>query len=154
MRTRFVQRVAAGAGAALLLAAGIAEAQWVFLARHAIGRVEQMSQQAKAPSGPSYDSATVMLDAPADRVYATVLRHIKARTDLTLTQDDPKSMVVQFTNGAQIAGVTVNAMGDNLSQLMIVSAHTGAQPNAANLVVDGVLRVCGEMKIECSRAGK
>ena len=60
-------------------------------------------------------------------------------------------MLVQFSKGAQVAGVKVNAMGDNLSQLLISSAHTGSQPNAAELVVDSVLRVCTELKVSCAR---
>ena len=55
-------------------------------------------------------------------------------------------------DGGQVAGVKVNAMGDNLSQLLISSAHTGTQQNAADLVVDAVLRICGEMKVQCARS--
>ena len=47
---------------------GVAQAQWALVAKRAIGRVEQMSQQSKDASGPSYDSAAVMLEAPADKV--------------------------------------------------------------------------------------
>lgn len=151
MNVQSLRRVVLGSGIALLLASTAAQAQWVFLARHVIGRVESMSQQSKNAGGPSYDTATVMLDASPDKVYDAVLRHVKARTDLTMTQNDATSMVVQFTNGTQIAGVKVNPMGDNLSQLLITSAHTSSQPNAADLVVDGVMRVCSEMKVQCSR---
>jgi hypothetical protein len=59
---------------------------------------------------------------------------------------------VQFTNGEQIAGIKVSALGDKLSHLLVSSAHSGAQPNAAVLVSDSVLRVCTEMKVVCSRA--
>lgn len=151
MNLQTMRRVAVGSGVVLMLASGVAQAQWVFLARHVIGRVESMSQQSKDAAGASYDTATVMLDASPAKVYEAVVRHVRARTDLTVTQNDPSSMVVQFTNGAQIAGVKVNPMGDNLSQLLITSAHTASQPNAADLVVDGVMRVCSEMKVECSR---
>lgn len=144
-------RLAAAAGVALLAASTLAEAQWIFVARHVIGRVEKMSQQSKEAGGASYDTATVMLDAPADKVYASVLSHVKARTDLTVTQQDASTMLVQFSKGAQVAGVKVNAMGDSLSQLLISSAHTGSQPNAAELVVDSVLRVCTELKVSCAR---
>jgi hypothetical protein len=56
------------------------------------------------------------------------------------------------TNGEQIAGIEVSAHADKLSQLVITSAHSGAQPNAAALVSDSVLRVCREMGVECPRA--
>ena len=146
-------RLAVGAGIAFLALSHAAEAQWVMLARHVVGRVESMSQQSKDPGGASYDTATVVLEAAPAKVYDAVVRHVRARTALTMTQNDPSSMVVQFTNGKQIAGVKVNPMGDNLSQLLVTSAHTASQPNAADLVVDGVLRVCGELKVECARPG-
>lgn len=148
------QRLAIVTSALLLALSSVAEAQWVFLARHVIGRIETMSQQSKEASGPSYDTATVMLDAAPDKVYAAVVSHVRARGDLTMTQNDPSSMIVQFTNGQQIAGVKVNPMGDNLSQLLVTSAHTASQPNAADIVVDSVLRVCREMNVQCARPAR
>jgi hypothetical protein len=151
MNLHRMRRFLLGSGVALLLVSSVAEAQWVLLARRVVGRVETMSQQSKDAGGASYDTATVMLDAAPDKVYDAVLRHVRARTDLTMTQNDASTMVVQFTNGQQIAGVKVNPMGDNLAQLLITSAHTASQPNAADLVVDAVLRVCREMNVECAR---
>ena len=135
------------------LAAGIAEAQWVMVARHAIGRVEQMSQ-AQGNNGASYDTAAVMLEAPSDKVFAAVQRGLANRKDLRITNEDSRQGLVQFTNGQQIAGIKVSALGDNVSHLLVTSAHSGSQPNAAALVSDSVLRVCKEMNVECSRAQK
>jgi hypothetical protein len=139
-------------GIAALLASEIANAQWVMLARRAVGRVEQMSQQSPQPNGPSYDSAVVMLEAPADKVYATVVQGVRNRQDLKITLENPGANLIQFTNGTQVAGIKVSALGDNLSHLLISSAHTGNQPNAAELVLNGVLRVCKDMNVECSQA--
>lgn len=70
-----------------ILASTAASAQWVMLARHVVGRVEQMSQS--APNvGASYDTATVILDAPADKIYETALRSIKAAPGITLTSEN------------------------------------------------------------------
>jgi hypothetical protein len=137
-------------GLAALLAASAAEAQWVLLARRAVGRVEQMSQQQS--NGASYDTAAVMLEAPADKVFAAVQRGLQNRSDLRITSEDSRQGLVQFTNGQQIAGIKVSALGDNLSHLLVTSAHSGQQPNAATLVSDSVLRVCRDMKVECSKA--
>ena len=141
-------------GIAALLASSIAEAQWVLLARRAVGRVEQMSQQSPQSGGPSYDSAAVMLEAPADKVYAAAVRGVKGAEakGIRITREDNSTLVVQFTNGEQVAGIKVSPLGDNLSHLLVTSAHTGAQPNAATLVMDSVLRVCKEMNVECTRA--
>lgn len=133
-----------------LLAPGFAEAQWVLVARKVVGRVEQMSQS-QGGSGASYDSAAVMLEAPADKVWDAVLRGLRNNTQgVTVTQENPADHVVQFTNGRQIAGIKVSNIGDNLTHLLISSAHTGEQPNASALVMNSVLRVCKEMGVECS----
>ncbi len=133
-----------------MLASGFAEAQWVLVARKVVGRVEQMSQS-QGGNGASYDSAAVMLEAPADKVWDAVLRGLRGNTQgVTVTQENPADHVVQFTNGQQIAGIKVSSIGDNLTHLMISSAHTGDQPNAAALVLSSVLRVCKETGVECS----
>jgi hypothetical protein len=138
-----------------LFASSVAEAQWVLLARKAVGRVEQMSQQSPQANGASYDSAAVMIAAPAEKVYAAVLRGLAANTQgVKVTSENPQERVVEFTNGQQIAGVKVSALGDELTHMLISSAHTGNQPDAAALVLNSVLRVCSEMKVECSRAGQ
>ena len=139
-----------GIALGLLCVPSLAEAQWVLLGKRVIGRVEQMSQT--QPNGPSYDSAVVMLDAPADKVYAAVVRGVSKAQGITITKDDPTQRLIQFTNGEQIAGIKVSALGDKLSHLLVSSAHSGSQPNAAVLVSDSVLRVCTEMKVVCSRA--
>jgi hypothetical protein len=140
-------------GAATMLAASAADAQWALVAKRAIGRVEQMSQQSPQASGPSYDSAAVMLEAPADKVYAAVLNGVRNNTrGLTITREDSAALVVQFTNGEQIAGIKVSPLSDTVSHLLVTSAHAGPQPNAAALVMDSVLRVCKEMNVECAPA--
>ena len=146
------RRVIALAAVALTITSTIAEAQWVMLARRAVGRVEQMSQQAPQPNGPSYDTAAVMLEVPADKVYAAVLNNLRNRQDLRITREDPAAQIVQFTNGQQIAGINVSPIGESLTHMMITSAHTGSQPDAAAMVLNAVLRVCKDMNVECSQA--
>ena len=98
------------------------------LARRAVGRVEQMSQQSPQSGGASYDSAAVMLDAPADKVYAAVLRGVAQRAGHHASRARmPPAMLVQFTNGEQIAGIKVSALGDNLTHMLdLVGAHRHA----------------------------
>jgi hypothetical protein len=139
-------------GIAALFASSIAEAQWVMLARRAVGRVEQMSQQSQQSGGANYDTAAVMLEAPADKVFATVVSGVRKAQGITVTREDQSAMLVQFTNGQQIAGIKVSSVGDNLTHLLISSAHTGTQQDAAALVLNSVLRVCKDMNVECSQA--
>ena len=140
---------------AVVLMSTVAEAQAaIFLARRVIGRVETMSQQSPKSSGASYDSAAVMLEAPAQKVFAAAVDALKRAQaqGITVTRVDTTELLVQFTNGQQIAGMKISSLGDKLSHMLITSAHAGSQPNAAALVSDSVLRVCSEMKVECSRA--
>ena len=143
---------AIAAGVALLAISSVAEAQWVMLARRAVGRVEQMSQQSPQSGGASYDSAAVMLDASANKVYTAVLRGLQNAQGVTITREVPTEGLVEFTNGQQVAGIKVSALSDELTHMMITSAHTGTQPNAAALVMNRVLRVCKDMNVECSQA--
>lgn len=141
------------AGAVLVLGVtGVAEAQWVMVARHVVGRVQQMSQQSQQQGGPSYDSAAVVLEAPADKVYVAVLKGLANAPGVTITRRDAGANLVQFTRGQQIAGIKLSVLNDNLTHMMISAAHSGAQADAAELVMDNVLRVCREVKIECSKA--
>jgi hypothetical protein len=152
---RAVARAIVAGTVAIVAASAVAEAQAaIFLARRVIGRVETMSQQAPQASGASYDSAAVMLEAPAQKVFATAVDALKRAQaqGITVTRVDSNEMLVQFTNGQQIAGMRISSLGDKLSHMLITSAHAGQQPNAAALVSDSVLRVCSEMKVECSRA--
>ena len=152
MRVSTLRPVAIMFAMAALLASAAAQAQWVMLARHVVGRVEQMSQQAPTSNGPSYDTAVVMLDAPADKVFATAVAAIRKAPGIRITNEDSAARLVQFTNETQIAGLKVSALGDNLSHILVSSAHTGPQPDAAALITQNILRVCQELKVECSRA--
>ena len=147
-----MRKVAIALGIVLLGASAVADAQWVAIAKRAIGRVQQISQQSQQPGGASYDTAAVMLEAPPNKVYAAVLRGLANAQGITITREMPTDGLVEFTNGQQIAGVKVSAIGDDLTHMLISSAHVGNQPNAAELVLNGVLRVCREMNVECSQA--
>lgn len=153
MKHSFLRATIIVCGLAALCASSLAEAQWVLVARRVIGRVEQMSQQSPQADGASYDSAAVMIEAPADRVYAAVLRGLANNTQgVKITSENAQQRLVEFTNGQQIAGIKVSALSDDLTHMLISSAHQGSQPDAAALVLNSVLRVCTEMKVECSRA--
>ena len=61
---------------------------------------------------------------------------------LKITREDSAGLVVQFTNGEQIAGIR-SQRADTVSHLLVTSAHAGSQPNAAALVMDSAARVQG-----------
>jgi hypothetical protein len=129
-----------------------ADAQWVTVARKAIGRVEQMTQSL-GNDGPSYDVAAVMLEAPIDGVWAGVLRALKANAaGITVTTEDSAQHLVQFTDGRQIAGIKLSVVGDRVTHLLVSSARQGGQAPASALVMDSVLRTCREVGVSCAPA--
>ncbi len=136
---------------ALTMGAISAQAQWVMVARAVSGRIQQMSDRSKDGSG--FDVATVVLEANADKVYQTAIKNLSARTDLKITGQDARRRAVQFTNGTQVASLQATPLGDKLTQLVIASNLLTA-PGANSLVVDGVLKVCKEMNVECTLEGQ
>jgi hypothetical protein len=125
-----------------------ASAQWVMVAKKVSGRVQQMSH--KPASGNGYDVATVVLEAKADKVYATALSSLKAHPGIIVTKNNDQQRKIDFTNGQQDASLQANPLGDKLTQLVIASNLTAAQPSATSLVVQGVMKVCAQLKVECT----
>ncbi len=77
------------------------------------------------------------------------IKNLSARTDLKITNQDAKKRTVQFTNGQQVASLQATPLGDKITQLVIASNLVPA-PGTNSLVVDGVLKVCKEMNVECT----
>ncbi len=138
--------------AAITMSTISARAQWVMVARAVAGRVQQMSDRSK--DGAGFDVATVVLEANADKVYQAAIKHLSARADVKITLQDARKRLVQFTNGVQVASLQATPLSEQLSQLVIASSLTGSQPDPTSLVVQGVLKVCKEMNVECTLANQ
>lgn len=133
------------------LSSTTANAQWVMVARKVSGQVQQMSH--KSANGNGYDVATVILEANADKVYSTALAGLKAHEGIKITKNDDKKRLIEFTNGVQDASLQATPLGDKLSQLLIASNLTDDQTSATSLVLQGVLKVCKEMNVNCTVGG-
>ncbi len=145
MRARYVL---AAAALLLLLSATLVEAQWVMAGRAAKNRIERMTQKS---AGGGYDVATVVLEAAPARVYDKALKTLKANPGVSITKEDAKKGKIQFRKGQQVAGLQVSPRGEQETQLVIASSLGDAtQPSATPLVLDAVLRICKEVKVECS----
>jgi hypothetical protein len=136
------------AAACLFTALG-AEAQWVMVARAVSGQVQRMTN--KSGTGAGYDVATVVLMANADKVYQTALKSIQAHSDVTINSSDAKKREIKFSKGDQIASMQATPLGDKLTQLVVASNLVGA-PDATSIVVQGVMKVCDEIKIVCTQS--
>jgi hypothetical protein len=133
----------------LAIATLAAQAQWVAIARHVSGRIQQMSQaNANGPGG--YDVATVVIEAPAQKVYETAMQRLQAHAaQVKVINHDDRRREVAFTDGTQTASLQANILGDKLTQLVVASTLAPSGPSAASLVVKSIQNVCTELKVEC-----
>ena len=104
--------------AAMLLLVSACNAQWVMVARAVSGRVQQMSHKPDSGGG-GYDVATVVLEAPAQKVYTTALAALKTHAGISVTGSDDKKREIQFTNGVQYASLPD---GTNYAQQTVLDA--------------------------------
>jgi hypothetical protein len=91
-----------------------------------------------------------VLEAKADKVYATALSSLKAHPGITVTMNNDTVRKIDFTNGQQDASLQATPLGDKLTQLVIASNLTASEPSATSLVVQGVMKVCAQLKVECT----
>jgi|FrelakmetLWP11LW_1041352.scaffolds.fasta_scaffold09720_1 hypothetical protein len=152
MLMKYILRSVAVFLAVFLFLSGVASAQWVYLGRKALGKVRQLSSEAKGSQQPGYDVATVLLEAHADKVYSTAVTMLQTHKEWKITQKDDKARTIEFNDGKRSAGMQINRLEDNFCQLLIVSTGTSGTTNTTSLVLNGVLRVCNEMGVHCQLA--
>jgi hypothetical protein len=153
MRLPVVVAVLAGI-AATMVPAGPADAQWVLIARHALGRIQHMKEEQQQGSNRySSDFATVLLDAPADKVFATALNLARKNTAVMILMQDPAQRRLQIAEGDRTVTLNVAPFNDDVSQLMIAGHAGPGESGTASRVVQAVLRVCKEMGKHCQVGG-
>lgn len=136
--------------ALVLVVASTASAQWVAVARAVSGRIQQMEQKSADGKG-GYDVATVVIEAPAQKVYEVALQRLQAHAAvITVVKMDDKKREVAFTNGVQTASLQANPLGEKLTQLVVASTLDLSQKSATSLVVQSIQNVCTELKVECT----
>ncbi len=151
-----VSRISRVLGASVVVLAGAlpltAEAQWVLVARHVVGRVQQVTQQQDNAAGTPQQVtqvATVVLDAPASRVYQVATNATNTNQQVTVVSNDPATMTINIREAEQQATLKVTALNKNTSQLMIVgSAPAGENPETTR-IVNAALRLCGDLGKTC-----
>jgi hypothetical protein len=134
---------------ALLVPIAAAQAQWVFLARHAAQRIHHMREGAVGGQ-PGYDFATVILEAPAARVFEVALEHAKANRALRILMVNPTERRLQVAEGDRTATLNVIELNEQVSELVIAGTERPGEDPTASRVVQAVMRVCMELKKSCS----
>jgi len=147
-----IMRLAVLALAALLFYTGVAQAQWVFLGKKAVGAINRLTSKAFEKQGQGYDVATVLLEANADKVYGTAVDLLKGNPHMTINYREDASREIEFTDGKILAGMKVSKLEDNLSQLLISSIVTSGKPSGTSFVVERVFQVCEKMGVHCTLA--
>ena len=140
--------------ATCLLASEAAYSQWVFVARHAIGRIEQVTQNQPSSSQPPTEVVTVILDAPAQRVFNTALNTIQKNQNVNLVDANQQKMTVKISQDDQIATLSIQSLSENTAQLIIVGTAVPGQSPQTTRIVDGVMRLCGELQKSCQLASQ
>ena len=131
-----------------LFSAMNAQAQWVMVARAVAGRIERMTN--KPSTGSGYDVATVVLEANDSKVYQTALQTLEARLDITVTGKDAQKREIKFSKGDQVASLQATSLGDNVCQLVVASSLNDASDDGTSTVVQGIMKVCGQMNVVCT----
>ena len=126
-----------------------AQTPWVLVARKASQRVQHMRVDAEKADEPKHDFATVLLEAPAEKVFTTALELIGKNQQVRLVMADPASRRLQFVRGDRAATLTVVEFGPEVSQLMIAGRAGPNESPTGSEVVAAVLRVCREMGKDC-----
>jgi hypothetical protein len=126
------------------------QAQWVAVARAVSGRIQQMQQKnANGPGG--YDVATVVIEAPAQKVFDTAIQRLQAHSSqVKVIEQNARRREVAFTDGTQTASLQANSLGDKLTQLVVASTLDPAEPSATSMVVKSIQNICSELKVECT----
>ncbi|HSB07307.1 MAG TPA: hypothetical protein VLK23_19180 [Thermodesulfobacteriota bacterium] len=145
-------RLAMGALAGLFFYTSVVQAQWVFLGRKAIGAVNRLTSQGSDKQGQSYDVATVLLEADADKVYSTAVNFLKGNPNITINFRQDSGRKIEFTDGKILVGMKVSKLEDNLSQLLISSTAPSGKSSSTSLVVERVIQICEKTGVTCTLA--
>jgi hypothetical protein len=147
-----MKKLALSISVALLALAPLApaEAQWVLLARKASQRIQHMTVESERAGEPRREFVTVILEAPADRVFQTVLETVRRNPNARVLMSDPAARRLQVADGDRVGTVNVASMNEEVSQLMIAGTSPANEPPAASRVIATVMRICAEMKKQCT----
>jgi len=138
----------------LILLAGLifsetANAQWAFVARHVIGRINQMTQD-DSNGKPAFQFATVIMDAPAIKVYSTAVNVISQNQAITIVSQDSQNLKLKLSEGQKSTLLNVVPLSDKSSEIMIsATASPPGQDPSTSVVVDSILKICKQLNKDC-----
>jgi hypothetical protein len=146
-RTGVLSACIAAAAALTLLTPLLAHAQWVMVARKSMGAIQNMRSEHS-------DVATVLLEAPADKVYAAALRTLNEKEGARITGQDDAARTIDFSGKRLTAKMKVGSVDAKVSMITVTSPGTVRKSGDSSAVVDAILRVCREMSVECHESNE
>ena len=134
----------------LFLVSGPVSAQWIFAAKHIEGRINQLTQDDQSGK-PTVQMATVVLNAPASKVYATAINLANQNQAITIVSQDASNFKLQVSEDNKSVTLKVVPLSEQTSEIMIsaiVPADGGASGTSAASA--SILKICTQMNKKCS----
>ena len=83
-------------------------------------------------------------------VYAVAVKLVREKPGMRVLSQDAPGGRSRSPKGEQSASLKVSRLDDTLAQVLV--AGPAGKPGGASFAVEGILRVCHQMGVECSRA--
>jgi len=126
-----------------------AHAQLIFAARHIAGRINQMTQD-DSSGVPAYQFATVIIDAPANKVYATAVNTATQNQAVTIVSQDAQNLKLKVSESSKSISIKVVPLSDKSSEMMISApAAPQGQGDSASVVVNSIMKICNQLNKVC-----
>lgn len=129
--------------ASLLGISSVASAQWAFVARKSMGAIHHLQSE-------HTDVATVLIEAPAEKVYSAAIRTLQGKQGARITRQDDATRTIDFVANSEQATMQVSPVEAKVSMLTIAAPGSLRRSTDVSPVVNGVLKVCRQMGVSCS----
>ena len=130
------------------------QAQWIFVAHRLEGRINELTQDDENGK-PATQFATVIIDAPANKVYATAVNVASQNPAVTIASQDPQALKLKVSEGSKSASLNVVALNEQSSEIMIAApAAAPGQDPTTSIVMKSILKICAQMNKVCQVGAK
>jgi hypothetical protein len=134
----------------LLLVSEPAYAQWIFAAKHIAGRINQLTQDDQNGK-PTVQMATVILNAPASKVYATAINLATQNQAITIVSQDASNLKLKVSENNKSITLKVVPLSDQSAEIMIsASAPSDGEASSTSAAAASILKICTQMNKKCS----
>ena len=134
----------------LFLVSEPAFAQWIFAARHIEGRINQLTQDDQNGK-PAVQMATVVLNAQANKVYATVINMASQNPAVTIISQDSSNLELKVSENNKRVTLKVIPLSNQSSEIMIsANAPSDGETSSASIAANSILKICNQMNKKCS----